>query len=83
MRAPTVHMKGQYSRNSMAQTLMGRLPRLFRTRSGVPKKNSHRCRFGILLGEFLFCIDSGMLCVLIRIASVLNKIEKKYPYDAT
>ena len=28
-----------YSRTSMARTLMARLPRLFRTRSRVPRKN--------------------------------------------
>ena len=29
-----------YSRTSGARTLMARLPRLFRTRSGVPRKKS-------------------------------------------
>ena len=37
-----------YSRTSVAPTLMARLPRLFRTSSGVPRKNSRSCRFGII-----------------------------------
>ena len=43
-----------YSRTSMARTLMARLPRLFRTCSWVPKKNSYNCRVGIISGDFLF-----------------------------
>ena len=34
------HMKGIYSRTSMARTLMARLPRLFRTCSSVPRKTN-------------------------------------------
>ena len=37
-----------YSRTSMARTLMARLPRLVRTRSWVPWKKIHSCRFGII-----------------------------------
>ena len=59
-----------YSRTSVARTLMARLPRLFRTRSRVPKKNSFVCRFWIILCDFLFYIENGMLYVLIRIASM-------------
>ena len=45
---PTKHYISQYSRTSMARTLMARLPRLFRqTRSWVPREKSHTCRFGI------------------------------------
>ena len=41
-----------YSRTSMARTLMARLPLIFRTRSWIPWKKSHSCRFGITLGVF-------------------------------
>ena len=54
----------------MAQTLTTRLPPLFRTPSWVPWKQSHSSRFGIIKGVFLFCIENGILCVLIRIASM-------------
>ena len=37
-----------YSRSSVAQTLMAHLTWLFRTRSCVPWKNMHRCRFGTI-----------------------------------
>ena len=55
----------------MARTLMARLPRLFRTRFRVPWKNSH-CRLKIIEGDFMifFYFESGILCVLIRIASM-------------
>ena len=33
-------------------------------------KKTHSCRFGIILGDFLFYIENGILCVLIRIASM-------------
>ena len=32
-----------------------------------PLENSHSCRFIINLGDFLFYIENGILCVLIRI----------------
>ena len=32
--------------------------------------------YGIILGGFLFCIDDSVLCVLIRIASFLEKLKK-------
>ena len=35
----TVRYRLKYSRTSVARTLMARLPRLFRTRSSVPKEN--------------------------------------------
>ena len=41
-------------RPSVARTLMGRLPRLFRTRS---------CRFGILKDNFIFYNENGILYV--------------------
>ena len=46
-----------YSRTSIARTLMARLPRLVRTRSWVPWNKSHSCRFGIIQDEFLFYIE--------------------------
>ena len=61
--------KAKYSRTSMARTLMPRLPRLFRNRSCVPWKKSHSFRFELILGDFVFYIENGILCVLIRIAS--------------
>ena len=33
----------------------------------VPWKKSHSCKFGIILGDFLFNIENGILYVLIRI----------------
>ena len=51
-------------RTSVAGTLMARLPRLFRTRSGVSRKNPI-C--GIIKGGFLFIYRNGILRVLIRI----------------
>ena len=63
----------QYSRTSTAQALMARLPRLFGTRSGVPWKKSIGCRFGIIFDDFLIHIENGILCVLIRIASILMR----------
>ena len=59
-----------YSRTSVARTLMARLLRLFRTRLWVPWKQSNSCRFGINLAHFLLYIENGMLCVLIKIASM-------------
>ena len=47
----------KYGRTSMARTLMARLPWLFRTELQIK-------------GDFLFYIENGMLCVLIRIASI-------------
>ena len=60
----------KYRRTSMARTLMARLPRLFRTHSWVRWKKAHSCRFGIIYGVFLIHIENGILCVLIRIASM-------------
>ena len=60
----------RYSRTSVARTLMARSPRLFRTRSGVPRKKSHSYRFGIFRMIFFFYIAIGILCVLIRITSM-------------
>ena len=48
--------------------------------------------FGIVLGDFLFYIDNGMLCIFIRIASILirthnifscSRNSKRYPYYAS
>ena len=58
-----------YSGTSMAQILMAHLP-LFRICSGVPWEKILSCRFGIIKGDFLFYIENGILCVLIRIASM-------------
>ena len=33
-------------------------------------KKSHNCKFEIIKGGFLFYIENGVLCVLIRIASM-------------
>ena len=65
----------EYSRTSMARTLMARLPGLFRTRFWVPWKKFHSCRFGIIWGDFLSSIENGMLCVLVRIASMRRLYE--------
>ena len=35
-----------------------------------PKEKSLGCRFGIIQCDFLFYIENGILCILIRIASV-------------
>ena len=47
-------------------------------------RKSHSCRIRIIKGDFLFYIKNGILCMLIRIASIrptqhtfiLKKIEK-------
>ena len=65
-----VNKNGTYSRTPMVRTLMARLARLFRTRALVPRNKYHSCRFGIIKGDFPFYIENGILCVLIRIASV-------------
>ena len=54
----------KYSRTSMARTLMAHLPWLFRTRSWVPWKKFHNCRFGIISDVFFFILKNGILCVL-------------------
>ena len=59
-----------YSRTSVARTLMARLPWLVRTRSWVARKKSKSCRFGIIKGGVPFYIENGILCLLIRIASM-------------
>ena len=33
-------------------------------------KKSDSCRFGIMKGDFLFYIENGIVCVLIKIASM-------------
>ena len=48
----------RYSRTSVARELMAPLPRLFRTRSGVPRKKVLCCRFGIIKCDFLFILKS-------------------------
>ena len=35
-----------------------------------PLEKSHHCRFVVVLGDFLFYIENGMWCVLIRTASM-------------
>ena len=59
-----------YSRISMARTLMARLPWLFRNRAWVSRKKSHSCRFEIILVDFPFYSENGILYVLNRIASM-------------
>ena len=58
-----------YSRISVVRTPTARIPRLFQTRSGIPNKMNpipaDIIVFGIISGDF-----HGMLCVLIRIASM-------------
>ena len=46
-----------YSRTSMARTLMARLPRLFRSHSLVPWNKSDSCRSGMIYDDFLFYIE--------------------------
>ena len=58
-----------FSRASVARTLMARLPRLFELVLESLGK-SLGCRRGIILIDFLFYIENGILCVLIRIASL-------------
>ena len=60
---------------------MARLPRLFRTRSIVPRKKSHSCRFGIIQDGFIFYYDNGILFVFIRIASKISLFEKHLVLD--
>ena len=50
----SVNVNDQYSRTSMARTLMARIPRLFQTRSLVPWKQSHSCRFRIIKGDSFY-----------------------------
>ena len=59
-----------YSRTSVARTLMAGLPWLFQTCAWAPKKKSHSCGFEIILVDFSFYFEKGILCVLIRIASM-------------
>ena len=59
-----------YSRTSVARTLMARLPRLFRTRSFVPRKNPLAADLGLFSVIFFFTLKNSILCVLIRIASM-------------
>ena len=62
-----------YSRTLVARTLMVCSPRLFRTRSETLTKNpiaADIIAFWIIAGDFHYCIDIGILCVLIRIASM-------------
>ena len=47
----------EYSRTSMARTLMARLPRLVRTRSWAPWNKFNSYRFGIIYDDFLFYIE--------------------------
>ena len=83
-----------YSRTSMARTPMARLPRLFQTRSCVPRKKNPIAAdiiiYGIIKGDFLCYIDNGMLCVLIKIAvrqldpdDVFNPVSQCFRVDST
>ena len=54
-----------YSRLSVARTLTAVSNSFF-----GPLKKSHSCIFGIILGIFFFILIIGILCVLIRIASI-------------
>ena len=54
-----------YSKTSVARTLMARLSRPFANSFLSPLEKSHNCRFGIILGDFLFYIENDILCVLI------------------
>ena len=63
----------------MARTPMARLPWLLESLGKHPIA-ADIIIFGIIQGDFLFYIDNGMLCVLIRIASmrhtfILQKID--------
>ena len=40
----------------------------------MPWKKSHGCNFWIIKGDFLFYVENGLLCVLIRIASMREAI---------
>ena len=65
---------------------MAGLPQLFRAHSRVPSKNPIAADiivFGIISGDFPFCIDIGMLCaeaILMRTLHtfMLKKIEEIY-----
>ena len=60
-----------YRRTSVARTLMAHLPRLFRTHSLVLKNKIPQMQIkDKFFGDFLFYIENGILCVLIRIASM-------------
>ena len=58
----------KYSRTSVARTLMARLPRLFRNRYSVPGNTPQLQIWD--KDDFLFYIENGVLCVIIRIASM-------------
>ena len=49
---------------------MAHLPQLLRTDCSVPRKKFHSSKFGVIYGVFLFYIENGIVCVLIRIASM-------------
>ena len=62
---------GNCSRIPVARTLMARLPWLLRTRFKSLTENPIAVDiivFEIFSGDFLFAIDNGWLCVLLRIA---------------
>ena len=65
---------------------MTRLPRPFRSLLESLTKTKTITAFGIISGDFLFCIDNGMLRVLNKIASIgdsnentVKGIEKNIP----
>ena len=55
-----------YSRTSVARTLMARLPWLLRTRSWAPKKNSHSCR------QFYVWDNLGWFFILIMVCCMYS-----------
>ena len=76
-----------YSRTSVARTLMVRLPRMFRTRSWVPLKKAHSCRYRIIFLFILimvYCVYSlesprwGDSNVNTQHTFILKKIKKIY-----
>ena len=71
------------SRTAMTRTLMARLPRLFRISNSFLsplEKKSHSCRLRIISDDFLFYIENGILCVLIRIASLRRFLWEQTTY---
>ena len=59
----------EYSRTSMAQTLMARLPRLLESLGKKPIA-ADIIIYGMIKYDFLCYVENSMLCVLIRIASM-------------
>ena len=85
--------RNNYRKTSVARTLMARLPRLFRTRSWVPRKKSLGCRFGIALCDsslfwkrYIVCTHKNRLneAILMRTHNISPcKENQRDPYYAS